>query len=109
MSNLRKVKNISALYVRKDSIYKSLGLDCYDIHRDARTFTSQNVIIAHPPCRAWGQLSHLAKPRKDEKDLAIHALHLIRKNGGILEHPRASKLWKEYKLPMGNQIDTFGG
>jgi hypothetical protein len=27
---------ISALYVRRDSIYKTLGVDCWDIDRDAK-------------------------------------------------------------------------
>lgn len=26
---------IAALYVRRDSVYKSMGLDCFDIDRDA--------------------------------------------------------------------------
>ena len=100
---------VSALFVRDDSIYKQLNIDSWDINRDARNFTGTNVVIAHPPCRAWGQLSHLAKPRHDEKELAIFAVNLIQKNGGILEHPRASKLWKHCNLPTGNLIDQYGG
>ncbi len=101
--------NVSALFVRSDSIYKELGIDCWDIERDARLWPGGNPIIAHPPCRAWGQLSHMAKPRPDEKELAIWSINQIRKYGGVLEHPRASKLWKEMNLPIGNQIDEFGG
>lgn len=100
---------VSVLFVRKDSIYKSMGIDCWDIDRDARLWPGGNPIIAHPPCRAWGQLSHMAKPRPDEKELAIWSIHQIRKHGGVLEHPRASKLWKEMNLPLGNEIDEFGG
>jgi hypothetical protein len=101
---------ISALYVRKDSIYKSLGLDCWDIDRDSRNFSGLGPVIAHPPCRAWGQLSHMAKPRHDEKELAIHAIGVIRKNGGVLEHPSGSKLWPTLKLPKpGTGPDEYGG
>lgn len=100
---------VSALFVRSDSIYKVLGIDCWDIDRDARLFDKDNAIIAHPPCRAWGQLSHMAKPRHDEKELAIYSINLIRKVGGVLEHPRASKLWKEMQLPIGRQTDEYGG
>lgn len=100
---------ISALFVRKDSIYKSLGVDCWDIERDARLWPGGNSIIAHPPCRAWGSLSHFAKPREGEKELAILAVKWIREWGGVLEHPLRSKVWKECNLPTPGKIDQFGG
>jgi hypothetical protein len=100
---------VSVLFTRSDSIYKTLGVDCWDIERDARNWPGGNPIIAHPPCRAWGQLSHMAKPRHDEKELAIWSIEQIRKWGGVLEHPRASKLWKVMNLPMGAARDIHGG
>jgi hypothetical protein len=103
------VKLVSVLFVRSDSVYKTLGVDCWDIERDARKWPGGNPIVAHPPCRAWGQLSHMAKPRPDEKELAIFAINMIRQHGGVLEHPRASKLWPHMNLPKGDQIDEFGG
>lgn len=101
--------NVSALFVRTDSIYKSLEIDCWDIERDARLWPGGNPIIAHPPCRAWGKLKAFAKPRPDERQLAIWSIEQIRKYGGVLEHPRHSSLWKEMNLPTGKQIDQFGG
>ena len=101
---------IAALYVREDSIYKSFpDVDCWDSKRDARLYTGYYAVVAHPPCRAWGQLSHMAKPRTDEKELAIHVIGLIRTVGGVLEHPRGSKLWSHLKLPKPGQFDKFGG
>lgn len=100
---------VSALFTRKDSIYKTLGIDCWDIERDARKWPGGNPVIAHPPCRAWGQLSHMAKPRPDEKQLAIWSIGQIRKWGGVLEHPRASRLWKVMGLPLGKETDEYGG
>ena len=100
---------ISALFVTKNSIYKELNIDSWDIDRDARLWPGGNPCIAHPPCRAWGQLSHFAKPRPDEKELAIWAINQIRIYGGILEHPRGSKLWPHLNLPLGSEIDSFGG
>lgn len=100
---------ISVLYVRSDSIYQLLNVDCWDIERDARNFNGNNVIIAHPPCRTWGNLSHLAKPRPDEKELAIIAVNSVRKNGGILEHPIKSRLFSEMQIPPPGSIDEFGG
>ena len=38
------------------------------------TFKENYPVICHPPCRAWGRLSHMANPRPDEKDLAWFAL-----------------------------------
>lgn len=101
---------IAVLFARSDSIYKTIeGLDVYDIERDARSFEGSQPVIAHPPCRAWGCLSHFAKPRPDEKDLAFFAVEQIRKNGGVLEHPAFSKLWAAANLPMPGERDEFGG
>ncbi len=102
-------KPVSVLFVTSDSVYKKLGVDCWDIERDARNWPGGNPIVAHPPCRAWGQLSHMAKPRPDEKHLAIFSINQIRQWGGVLEHPRASKLWPTMKLPKPGEVDSFGG
>jgi hypothetical protein len=104
-----RVMPVSVLYTRADSVYKTLGVDCWDMIRDARLFPGGNPVVAHPPCRAWGQLSHMAKPRKDEKFLAILAVWDVRRNGGVLEHPRGSKLWLEMDLPKPGEIDEWGG
>lgn len=100
---------VPVLFARKDSIYKTLGCDVYDIDRDARNFVGGSAAIYHPPCRAWGQLSHFAKPREDEKGLAIWSINMIRQHGGVLEHPRASKLWGSMRLPKPGSLDKFGG
>lgn len=101
--------NISALFVRKDSVYKTLGVDCWDIERDASNWPGGNQIIAHPPCRAWGKLSHFARPREGEKELAIKSIEWIRVWGGVLEHPAASRLWPTMGLPNPGKIDEYGG
>ena len=102
---------IAVLFARNDSRYKELeGFEVYDIDRDARTYCDSYPVIAHPPCRAWGILSHMANPRPDEKQLAYYALAQVRLNGGILEHPATSRLWKDAKLPLKDQFpDSFGG
>ena len=102
---------IAVLFARSDSRYKQLeGFDVYDIDRDARNYCKNYPVIAHPPCRAWGMLSHMANPRPDEKQLAYFALAQVRLNGGVLEHPAGSRLWKEAPLPLvGEFPDEFGG
>jgi len=102
--------SVAVLFARADSIYKTLpGTDVYDIDRDARNYAGSWPVVAHPPCRAWGRLSHMAKPRPDEKDLARWAVAQVRKLGGVLEHPSGSKLWPEMGLPKPGLIDEFGG
>lgn len=92
-----------------DSIYKTLGVDTYDLNRDARTWPGGNPVVAHPPCRAWGRLRHLAKPEPGEKQLAIDAVNKVRQWGGVIEHPVGSKLWKEMQLPLDGSCDKYGG
>jgi hypothetical protein len=100
---------VAALFVRRDSVYRELGADCYDIERDARTFDLACPVVAHPPCRAWGQLARFAKPRADERDLAHWAVHVVRHCGGVLEHPINSKLWHEISAGTDGVRDRFGG
>lgn len=84
--------------------------DVYDIERDARNYSGDLPVIAHPPCRAWGQLRHFAKPRPDEKELAVFAVSEVRRCGGVLEHPRRSTLWPHCGLPRpGKPRDVYGG
>lgn len=102
---------IAALFVRSDSIYKTMpGVDAWDMARDARQYRGASPVVAHPPCRAWGRLRGLAKPRQDEKALALFAVEQVRKCGGVLEHPEASSLWQAAGLPApGCGRDEFGG
>ena len=83
---------ISVLCSMKKSIYLELGLDCYDIDRDARTFIGSNPVIAHPPCRGWTRFGKAmkCKPRPGEKDLAFFCLEKVINNGGVFEHPYES-------------------
>ncbi|PZU51886.1 MAG: hypothetical protein DI561_15030 [Thauera sp.] len=101
---------VAVLFARQDSVYKSFdGVDVFDIDRDARTWPGGTPCIAHPPCRAWGSLRHFAKPRPDEKVLALFAVDQVRRWGGVLEHPAASTLWPVAGLPEPGQFDEFGG
>jgi hypothetical protein len=100
---------IAALFCRSDSIYKSLGCDVYDLGRNALNYSKKTAVIAHPPCRAWGDLYKLAKPLPGEKDLAIWAVNLVRQNGGVVEHPKKSKLWGHMDCRAPGQIDEHGG
>jgi hypothetical protein len=101
---------VAVLFARADSHYKMLpGTDVWDIDRDARNWPGGAPVVAHPPCRAWGRLRHMANSRPDEKNLARLAVALVREFGGVLEHPAASTLWPAQRLPEPGQRDAWGG
>jgi len=101
---------VAVLFAREDSVYKKLPqCEVYDMARDARTYDGPHPVVAHPPCRAWGRLRHMASPRPDERNLARLAVALVREFGGVLEHPAASTLWPAQRLPEPGQRDGFGG
>lgn len=102
---------IAALYVQPGGVYSRLpGVDCYDIYRDARSYSGPFPVVAHPPCRAWGKYAHKARPRHGERDLAFHALDMVNRYGGVLEHPVGSGFFKAAGIPSErlvrvNQVD----
>ncbi len=99
---------VAILFARRDSIYKTLpDCDVWDEDRDARNWPGGCVVVAHPPCRAWGRLKHMAKPAPHEKDLALLSINLVRQFGGVVEHPSDSELWRELGLSDGWE-DAWG-
>jgi hypothetical protein len=102
---------VSVLFARHDSIYKTLPcVDVWDKDRDALNYNGLDPVIAHPPCAQWGALAHFATADAHEKYLAIWATATVQRCGGILEHPRASRLWDVMGLPPpGYDSDKFGG
>lgn len=105
-----EANTVAVLFARSDSVYKTMpGCDVWDIERDARRWPGGAPVVAHPPCRAWGSLRHMAKPRSDEKDLARWAVAQVRTWGGVLEHPEDSTLWRDQRLAAPGEIDAHGG
>jgi hypothetical protein len=105
-----KSSPVSALFVRGDSVYKALGVECWDEARDARTYSGPGPVVAHPPCRGWGRLRQFAKVRPDERSLAVLAVRFVREFGGVLEHPHGSSLWGACGLPRPSEArDAWGG
>lgn len=101
---------IAALYVRRDSIYKTIpGVECWDVDRDARNYPGGMPVIAHPPCRGWGRMRQFSHHTPEEKSLGILAVEQVRQNGGVLEHPEQSTLWSAAALPSPGRIDAHGG
>lgn len=103
--------DVAVLFARSDSVYRGLVTDVWDAERDARKFGGGCPVVAHPPCRAWGRLRHFARPRDDEKELALFAVDQVRTWGGVLEHPASSTLWAAagLPLPLPGYRDCYGG
>lgn len=103
------MKQVAALFVRRDNHYSALGCDCYDAERNALSWSGGVPGVFHPPCRAWGQLSHFAKPVPGEPELALWSIEMAREHGGVVEHPYASRLWAAVGCLSFGVRDQFGG
>jgi hypothetical protein len=102
---------IAALYIDEHGPYPKLaGVDAWGVSRDARLYDGAAPVVAHPPCGPWGAFAHLCKSPEQDPALAIRAVDQVRKHGGVLEHPRRSRLWRHAGLPLpGEPADAFGG
>lgn len=105
------MRPIPVLYTAEDSIYRTIAqADPWDLVRDATTWPGGAPCIAHPPCRLWSVLRHLSTADPAERYLGLIAACQVRLNGGILEHPAYSTLWKAAQLPPpGGFPDEYGG
>lgn len=101
---------VSVLCVAENSNYFQYDLDLWTKQRNAYNFNSNNPIIAHPPCAQWSRLKGLANYNELEKQLGSFCYEKIISNGGILEHPLESSLWKylNIKPTVNCQLNWFG-
>lgn len=101
---------VAVLCARRDSIYKAFhGLDVYDADRDAFSFAGGVPVVAHPPCRGWGRFRWRSNHDENELELARFCVQATLSNGGVLEHPAASALWKDAGLPRPGQPPSLSG
>jgi hypothetical protein len=115
------LRPVAALFVRADSIYKTMpGVDAWDIERDARKWPGGCPVVAHPPCTRWSMINGVVLSRYPHKaeefawgndgGTFAYALEMVRKWGGVLEHPAGSRAFSHYGLPRINRgPDRFGG
>jgi hypothetical protein len=97
---------IAALFVETNGVYWNLpDVDPWDERRDARLYPGPWPVVAHPPCARWGRYwfgGPSAKVRRklgDDGGCFAAALEAVRRWGGILEHPEASKAWHAFGIP----------
>jgi hypothetical protein len=99
------MRTVAVLCVAERSVYTTLpGVEAYPPSRDVRTFTGGMPVVAHPPCRTWSAYTaHQAKAPPGEKELGPLCVEFLKQNGGVLEHPAHSRLFKHCGLPMPGQ------
>ena len=91
---------VSALYVDVENgpYPKLLGAQaCWGVERDAKGYRGPGPVIAHPPCGPWGQLARWCVHQ--DPTCGPIAVEQVRRFGGVLEHPIATRLRAVCGLP----------
>jgi hypothetical protein len=98
---------IDVLFAEKDGVYSRIkSCNIWDIEKNALNYKGSNPVICHPPCQLWGRFAKINYKRwggdhnkpKNDGGCFEFALNMVRKNGGVLEHPAYTYAWKEYDL-----------
>lgn len=96
---------IAALYVEEGGAYYGLeGVDPWPESRDARAYDGPHPVVAHPPCARWGRYwfggpsARVRRRLGDDGGCFEAAIEAVRRFGGVLEHPEASKAWGVFGL-----------
>ena len=102
-----------ALYMAGDSIMQTFlpSSRVWTADRDARLYSGGSPVVAAPPCAGYSRMRHLALSDPVRDSCAPVALRQVRSFGGVLEHPRHSRLFSDFGLPVagGLDFDEFGG
>lgn len=102
-------RTVAALYVdlRRGPYGSVPGVIGYGEKEDATQYAGPHPVVAHPPCGHWGNYSARAH---DDGHTGPIAVDQVRTWGGVLEHPRRSKLWRAKNMPKpGEPPDAWGG
>ena len=101
------LQQVAALYVQDGGAYFGLdGVDPWPEKRDARKYNGPDPVVAHPPCQLWGALAAVNysrwggdhnRPGNDGGTFAA-ALEAVKRFGGVLEHPAATRAWSAHGL-----------
>ena len=114
---------VAALYIDPEGPYVGLeGVEAWDLARDARQYRGPWPVVAHPPCKRWGNYwmgspsSQKRFHRGDDDGCFAAALWAVRTFGGVIEHPADSSAWDWFglftppRLGWGwSTADRFGG
>lgn len=102
------IEGVAVLWVDPRGPYPELVREWYDEKRDAWTYDGPWPVVVHPPCGPWGRLRHLSK--HDDPKHGPHGVELVRRFGGVLEHPQHSLLFRHCGMPHPGELpDAWGG
>jgi len=101
------VAKVAALFVQDNGCYMNLKhVDAWPLQRDARKYSGNLPVVAHPPCQLWGSFAAVNyarwggehnKPGNDEGYFEA-ALNSVKRFGGVLEHPAKSRAFSHYGI-----------
>ncbi len=101
-------EDVAVLYVDPTGPYPAIVRHWYDEARDAKTYAGPLHVVAHPPCGPWGRLKFLCT--KQDASCGPHAVDVVRRFGGVLEHPQHSTLFRACTMPFPGELpDAWGG
>jgi hypothetical protein len=95
--------DVVALYVDPRGPYPKLVREWYDEKRDARTYAGPWPVVAHPPCGPWGRNSFACT--KQDPGAFAHALAMVNRFGGVIEHPEASRAFAAHDIEPTMVVD----
>lgn len=106
------IKRVAILCARGDSVYKSLpGCDVFDLVRDAWTFKGGMPVIAHPPCRLWGNFSQWVVGSDEvfagEIALGMWCVRQVERWGGVVEQPYPGRLFEACGVRSSVVVDQM--
>jgi hypothetical protein len=98
---LGATKPVQVVYVERLSNYWKLwpDVDMVGMGRLAESIEHERRFrIMHPPCGPWGCYHHVSHENRSE---GIRAMRLVHRDGGIVEHPVGSSLFREHGSSAG--------
>lgn len=95
--------DVSVLYVDPRGPYPSIVEDWWDEKRDARLYMGPNPVVAHPPCGPWGRNAFACT--KQDAGAFAHALDVVRRFGGVIEHPEGSRAFADHGIAPSLVVD----
>ncbi len=103
------LRTVAALYIDERGPYPGMvGVDAWDISRDAKRYNGPHPVVAHPDCGHYGRLRHLCK--HSDATCGPRAVEQVRAFGGVLEHPCDSLLFRKCGMPHPKEPpDEYGG
>jgi hypothetical protein len=108
--------SVAALFVRGDGYYSVRDVvQLWTEDKDARKYTGNAPVVAHPPCQRWGAYAEKNGMVGQDGGCFESARNNVRRCGGVLEHPAGSKAFALFGLPIPKRgqgwtaPDKFGG